>query len=141
MAAVMKGPAAAAEIGHEIEQAFNARALWRIERLLGRHVLQHSSIPGRSDIRQRMTFLLGVLPNARLRVEDTWAEGKQVWWRWSIEGTHQGTYLGIRPTGRHVRLTGLSVARMKLGVIAEFWDLADEETFLEQLQQQVGDVA
>jgi predicted ester cyclase len=141
MTPVMKGPAAAAEIGKEIERAFNARALWRIERVLGRNVLQHSTVPGRSDIRQRLTFLLGVLPDARLRIEDSWAEGKQVWWRWSIEGTHGGEYLGIRPTGRAVRLTGVSIARLKLGVIAEFWDLADEESFLEQLQEQVGDVA
>jgi predicted ester cyclase len=134
-------PATATEMGKEIEAAFNARALWRVERIMGRHVLQHSNVPGRSDFRQRLTFLLGVLPDARLTIEDSWAEGNQVVWRWSIEGTHGGEYSGIAPTGRKVRLTGLSVARIKLGLIAEFWDLADEDGFLEQLQQQVGDVA
>jgi predicted ester cyclase len=104
-------------------------------------VLQHSNLPGRTDIRQRLTFLLRVIPDARLTIEDAWAEGRQVVWRWSIEGTHGGEYLGIAPTGREVRLTGLSVARIKYGLIAEFWDLADEDGFLEQLQQQVGDVA
>jgi predicted ester cyclase len=134
-------PASATEIGKQIEAAFNARALWRVERILGRHVLQHSNVPGRSDFRQRLTFLLRVLPDARLTVEDWWAEGNQVVWRWSIEGTHGGEYSGIAPTGRRVRLTGLSVARIKLGLIAEFWDLADEDAFVEQLQRQVGDVA
>jgi predicted ester cyclase len=134
-------PEAALDVGKEIEAAFNTRSLWRIERVLGRHVLQHSNLPGRTDIRQRLTFLLRVIPDARLTIEDAWAEGRQVVWRWSIQGTHGGEYLGIAPTGREVRLTGLSVARVKHGLIAEFWDLADEDGFLEQLQRHVGDVA
>jgi steroid delta-isomerase-like uncharacterized protein len=39
--------------------------------------------------------------------------------RWSASGTHQGTYFGIAPTGRHIQFRGIETLRVERGLIVE----------------------
>jgi predicted ester cyclase len=51
-------------------------------------------------------------------------------------GTHRGEFMGIAPTGREVRFTGLTIDRVVDGKIVENWIEGD----LEDLLQQIGAV-
>ncbi len=48
-------------------------------------------------------------------------------------GTHQGEFMGIAPTGREVRFTGLAIDRVVDGKIVENWIEGDLEDLLRQL--------
>jgi predicted ester cyclase len=76
-------------------------------------------------------------PDVVSTVEDLIAEGDKVVARWRAHATHQGSYMGISPTGKEVEFTGISVYRIEGGKIAESWTIEDELG----LMRQIGAVA
>jgi|SRR5215212_10558392 predicted ester cyclase len=53
--------------------------------------------------------------------------------RWTRRGTHQGEFMGVAPTGRHVTFTGMRLFRIAENEIAESWVNIDERGLQEQL--------
>lgn len=49
------------------------------------------------------------------------ADGDRVAYRWEAEGTHQGEYMGVRPTGKPIRAAGMVMCRISEGLIVEEW--------------------
>jgi steroid delta-isomerase-like uncharacterized protein len=83
--------------------------------------------------RQFVSSLLAAFPDQRLRVEDQLAEGESVVTRWSFTGTHQGTFMGIAPTGKQVTLSGICIDRVVSGKIVEEWSEWDSLGMMRQL--------
>ena len=68
-------------------------------------------------------------PDLVLRIESTIAEGDMISTRWTCDGTHQGVFMGIPPSGKHVMWTGTWTQRIANGKIVDGmqwgnWDLA-----------------
>jgi predicted ester cyclase len=61
------------------------------------------------------------------------AEGDLVAARQTWAGTHDGDFMGVAPTGRHVEFTSTAVLRVEHGLIAEAWDQVDSLGLLTQL--------
>jgi predicted ester cyclase len=62
------------------------------------------------------------------RVEDMIAEGDQVAVRFSARGTHTGQWMQFKPSNKLIHYTGVTVARVENGKIAQhqtWWDKAD----------------
>lgn len=66
-------------------------------------------------------------------VEDVVAEGDRVVIRVTGQGTHEGEFQGMAPTGRRVSASGVGIARMAGGRIAEAWAAYDALGLLGQL--------
>ena len=73
------------------------------------------------------------LPDFTLQIEDIFAEGDHVITRVTGRGTHLGEWMGIKPTGREVRLKGINIDRVARGRIAEHWGEADTIGMLMQM--------
>jgi steroid delta-isomerase-like uncharacterized protein len=65
------------------------------------------------------------LPDNRVEVEDVVVAGDKIAGRWTATATHSGDHLGFPATGRRVRVSGMSLARIENGRIAEGWNLWD----------------
>ena len=62
------------------------------------------------------------------------AEGKDcVVSRYTTRGTHQGPFMGIPPSGKHVTVTGIAIIHIAKGKAVEEWANADELGLLQQL--------
>ena len=61
------------------------------------------------------------------------AEGDMVANLFVFYGTHRGEFMGIAPTGREVRFTGLTIDRVVDGKIVENWIEGDLEDILRQI--------
>src|SRR5215207_7220960 len=61
------------------------------------------------------------------------AEGNMVANWFVFYGTHRGEFMGIAPTGREVRFTGLVIDRVVDGKIVENWIEGDLEDLLQQI--------
>jgi steroid delta-isomerase-like uncharacterized protein len=72
-------------------------------------------------------------PDIRVSPEQIIAEGDKVVGRFTMTGTHTGTFLGIPPTGKSVNVTGIQVFRIADGKIAEAWLQIDRLGLLQQL--------
>jgi predicted ester cyclase len=53
--------------------------------------------------------------------------------RRSYEGAHCGELLGVPPTGKQVRIGGISIFRLAGGKIAEQWEQLDRLALMQQL--------
>jgi steroid delta-isomerase-like uncharacterized protein len=72
-------------------------------------------------------------PDMQIAVEDALADGDRVVRRVSWTGTHQGQFLGIAPTSRHVRGEQIVIMRIADGKIAEEWEMSNLLGLLQQL--------
>jgi predicted ester cyclase len=120
------------------EQGFNHEEPWRLEELVADHFRDHGPYVGGVDFRQRLQAVRAILPDATLHVEEAIRQGEYLATRWVIAGTHQGQAVGIAPTGRPVRLAGMSVERLKDGKVIEHWEFPDLKGFVEQINAGVA---
>jgi steroid delta-isomerase-like uncharacterized protein len=70
----------------------------------------------------------------RITVEDAFGSGDKVAVRWSGEMTHTGDDIGIPATGRTVKISGLTLARVENGKVVEGWNNWDQLGLQQQLQ-------
>jgi predicted ester cyclase len=68
-----------------------------------------------------------------LTIEDVIAEGETVMTRWSCRGTHKGELNGIAPTGKQITISGVTIARISNGKIAEGYVNWDAQGLMQQL--------
>jgi steroid delta-isomerase-like uncharacterized protein len=72
-------------------------------------------------------------PDFRHTIEDIVAQGDKAVFRAALNGTHQGTYMGMPATGKAFRYTAMGMARFRNGRIAEMWMEADFLGLFQQL--------
>jgi predicted ester cyclase len=76
----------------------------------------------RADIKGQIEYFHQALPDATYTVEDQVAEGDKVVSRWTAQGTHQGEFFGVAPTGNRVKFTGIQIDRFdESGKLIEEW--------------------
>jgi steroid delta-isomerase-like uncharacterized protein len=77
--------------------------------------------------------ILGAFPDINMVVEDAFGADDRVVVRWSATMTHRGDHMGMPATGKSVRLTGMSIARIQDKKIIEGWDSWDQLGMLKQI--------
>lgn len=75
------------------------------------------------------------LPDLRVIVEASLAQGALCAASFVYEGTHQGPYFGVPPTGRSLRFTSCDIFRVEGGLIAEHWGMGDAAGIVAQLRR------
>jgi predicted ester cyclase len=72
-------------------------------------------------------------PDIHFHVETTLQDGEHAAARVTVTGTHSGPGLGIAPTGRSFRITGIVMVRISDGRTVEGWSSFDMLGLFEQL--------
>ena len=86
-----------------------------------------------AGLKQMMSGLLAAFPDLRITIEDQIVAGDKVATRWVAEGTNSGSFGGVPPTGRRVRVNGLILDRVANGRIVERWEQWDQAGMMQQL--------
>jgi steroid delta-isomerase-like uncharacterized protein len=71
-------------------------------------------------------------PDYRDTVHDIVAEGDKVVVRWTLNGTHEGDFLGTQATGKRVTTSGISIFRLADGKITDDWTVIDMAGLMRQ---------
>jgi len=79
------------------------------------------------------TRLHSAFPDLHVTVEDLIEEGDKVVGRNTVTGTHEGEYMGLKPTGRSITYNEIFIIRFADGRIAETWGVVDVLSQLRQL--------
>src|SRR5215203_731785 len=90
--------------------------------------------PGSEGLKQLNAAYQSAFPDLKASLEDIFAEGDRVAFRWSFRGTHLGYWLGTPPTGNHVTATGITLFRIAFGKVVESWTSIDVSPAEEELQ-------
>jgi predicted ester cyclase len=119
------------------EQVYHRENLAAITQLLDPNCVAHLSADrttrGPVAIKQAVARLLAAFPDLVVTIEGQMADGDQVITRWTLEGTHRGEWREISPTGRRVRMMGITIFRLAGDRIVESWETADELGLLQQI--------
>ena len=91
------------------------------------------ALQGLDGLRAFHEALWEAFPDARLTVEDLVVEGDRAALRYRLQGTHQGPYLGVAPTGVGFDVEGLTLLRLADGRVVEEWHSPTELAILRQL--------
>ena len=70
-------------------------------------------------IKQAVAGSRAAFPDLRLVLEDLVDGGERVAFRWSGGGTQGGEFAGIAPAGRAIADSGITIARLENGKLAE----------------------
>ena len=73
------------------------------------------------------------IPDVHITVDQVIAEGDTTACRITCVGTHSGDGMGVKATGRKVRVSGLCMIRWKDGQIAEGWNEFDAAGLMRQI--------
>ena len=89
-------------------------------------------IKGPRGYRPFYTTFREAVPNLKVIVEDTVAEGDKVAARCSVRGKHEGEFMGRAATQAPVEFTGITIVRIENGKIVEAWNNFDFMTMYKQ---------
>jgi len=111
---------------------------WQLfDQLFSDDFLDHTPQPGWTPDKAGALGLYRALRQAfpDFRAEIHWqrADGDVVTTFKTYHGTHQGSFLGVAPTGRPVRFETVDAMRVQDGRITEHWGVANLFSVLQQL--------
>lgn len=89
--------------------------------------------PGLENFRRALHARAGGITELSVRVDHLVAEDDKVVARFTLTGTHSGTFQGIPATGKRVTFPATDIYRFEDGRIAEGWALMDFLSFLQQV--------
>jgi steroid delta-isomerase-like uncharacterized protein len=120
------------------DEVWNARREDVIHQLAHPDVVTHgigeNNVTG--GIEQFLPFwrrFLDTFPDLKITVEDVLAEADKTAVRLVAEGTHTGAAMGVPPTQKRVRMTGLILIRWQDGQIIEAWNEFDAWGMMQQI--------
>lgn len=121
-----------------IEEIWNKGNLAFVDQITAPDAVAHDpTLPGLTrgpeGNKQFVSLYKSAFPDAHIEINDMVAEGNKVAVRWTGTGTHKGDFMGIRPTGKHISVTGITVDTFKDGKLVETWTNYDALGMLQQL--------
>lgn len=88
---------------------------------------------GRAGVQAFADLLHGAFSDLQWDTEEPLAQGDRVVARWSMRGTHDGVLWNNQPTYHPIFVTGIHIARIENGRIAELWQNWGLMSLLQQL--------
>lgn len=110
-----------------------------VDDLLAENAVIHELNEHGEDSHGRAEFLVfferfrAALPDSKVEVHDVVVAGDRIAGRWTATATHTGHTLGFAATNRRIRISGMSLARIENGKVAEAWNLWDRLGMMQQL--------
>ncbi len=135
-------PAANKQVVHTIHLSWNEENRGKsIDHLLADNWVMHPSaqpnqisLYGVDQFKKWAAGFLTVMPDFRATIHATVAEGDLVAIRWTVTGTHKGEYLGAKPTGKAIEVTGASMWRVnEQGQNTDIWFVMDNVKFMKDI--------
>ena len=124
------------------ERLWNGRELDLADKLIHPDCVTHqlqsgADAPGYArgpeSIRHHIGEWIAAFPDVRMTVRQQIADGDRVATHCTMTGTHQGPWMGIAPTARHVHVEMMVIHRVADGKIAEDWVLVEAYGLFHQL--------
>ena len=125
------------KIVHRYQEIYNTNDLDALSEVLSEDLLTPKIMPGIptgiQGAKAAHRIMLAGFPDYQTIIDDLIAEDDKVVARITMSGTNTGSFMGIPPTGKQVSFTGIYIARIANGKIAEHWGEEDGVSLLQQL--------
>jgi len=125
------------EVVRKYLAAFNDQNPESLSEYLAENVVEHGIHDELHGIEEIQTFLdrhFEIFPDYSGTTDAVVVDDDVVTVRYSVSGTHSGTYMGVEPTEQTAEWTGIAMYRVENGLIQEIWLEEDRLGLLEQLE-------
>ena len=125
-----------------VEELWNSRRLEVADEIFSEDCVTHQlrsgvsaqpALRGPQAMKDHVSDWLMSFPDLRFNIEQMIAERDRVVSHLVMEGTHQGTWMGISPTGKRLHIRMITIHRIANSKIAEDWVLVESLGFFQQL--------
>ena len=118
-------------------EAINSGNLEAFRELAAPNVVEHDpgpdQGPGAQGYIDLFTQMRSAFPDLQASPDHVTADEDTVALAYTITGTPQGDFMGIKPTGKKIKARGVQIARYENGKMAERWGSSDQLGILQQL--------
>ena len=120
-----------------INEVGNKGNLNVVEEIFDTDYVSHSptgdNITGPQEYKQFISDLRTAFPDLRFIVNDRFTIEDKVVVRWTVHGTHKGEFMGIPPSSKEVKVTGIVIHRFADDKIQETWEEYDSLGLMQQI--------
>lgn len=119
----------------KLADVLNTREFDRFDGMFAADFINHNELPGpgRDGFKAFWAGMVAGLPDLHVTLEDVIASGDEISARYTVRGTHQGTFLGLQPTGKRIEMKTMEIWRFENDVVVEHWDSVNTLEVLQQL--------
>ncbi|MBG0566101.1 ester cyclase [Actinoplanes aureus] len=120
----------------KMTEAFNSGNTKIVDGLVKRRGnIEKTPLPGttkdRLGLKLKIQHLRSAFPDGRFTIEEMTSEGDKVTFRWRMEGTQKGAWLGVAATNQKTSFTGTDVVTFQDGLMVEHESLDAKGGMLE----------
>ena len=119
------------------EEVWNKGNLSLLENIISETFILHlaeSEIKGIENYKKYISSYLNAFPDVHFTIEDIIKDNGKLVERYSATGTQTGSLLGIPPTNKYVKITGIDIVRFENEKMVERWGQADLLGLIRQLK-------
>ena len=123
-----------------VEEIQNRHELARMDAFFTPNFINHLEAPDLSSEhntveRAKIAFreLFTAFPDLHVTIQDQVAEGDKVVTHKLFQGTHQGAFMGVAPTGKPIAFAVIDILRLDNGKVVEHWAIQDRLALMQQL--------
>lgn len=125
-----------------VEELWNERHVDVADEIFAEDCVTHQLQSGRPDecvargphaIKEHVANWIASFPDLRFNIEQMLSEDDRVATQLLVEGTHQGSWLGIPASGKKLQMRMFTIHRVVHGRIVEDWVLLEALGVLQQL--------
>ena len=121
------------------EEVVNANAVDRVDEFCTEDFVDHEEFPGissdREGVKQFFQMMRAAFPDLQVSPEYIAQDGDHVMARFRMTGTHQGAFMGVPASGRHVDVGGYDEVRLTPDNerAIEHWGTLDAMALMQQI--------
>jgi len=98
------------------------------------HMPEMPGVPkGRAGLKAFIVMYRAAFPDLNIKVEDMVAEGDRLVAYTVMTGTNTGDFMGMKATGKPVRVEGFDLIRFEGDRMAEHWGVSDDAGMFRQM--------
>ena len=90
-------------------------------------------LKGPDALKDLLAAYRAAFPDLNVRIDDMVSGGEKIAISISLTGTHEGDLMGLSPTGKTVKITGMILSHFQDGKIVEELEILDMLTMFQQL--------
>ena len=121
-----------AALAHDLIAAWNAHDARRVSQFFsedyeGEDVGLAAALHGPRDVRRMVLFNTLGIPDLSFTLDDLVVQGDTFVISWTLRGTHKGRIMNVPPTGQYITARGMTLYRVRDGLIyssRRVWDVA-----------------
>jgi steroid delta-isomerase-like uncharacterized protein len=97
------------------------------------HDPARGQVPGPEGYRVFFSGLREAFPDLSVALDTLVADEESIAIAYTLTGTQNGSFMGVAPTGKKMKVRGVQISKFKDGKMVERWGSSDELGMLQQL--------